>query len=151
MNYKAMNTFLSEENIRRHEEYLNNLRLKLSILEKSDPSAMRIGSQMKREESELIKEIKSHELFFDSFTQEQGAGHDRERYEIYCRCIERECGFLYIYYDRGIKTSFDMPRVEKCLCIDLFEHCYFLDYGFKKDKFLKNCISHLDLARLLDN
>ena len=151
MDFKALNTFLSEENIRRHEEYLNNLRLKLSILEKSDPSAMRIGSQMKREESELIKEIKSHELFFDSFTQEQRAGHDRERYEIYCRSLEREYGFLYIYYDRGIKTGFDMPRVEKCLCIDLFEHCYFLDYGFKKDKFLKNCISHLDLARLLDN
>lgn len=151
MDFKALNSFLSEENIRRHEEYLNNLRLKLSILEKSDPSVIRAGSQMKREESELIKEIKSHELFFDSFTQEQGAGHDRERYEIYCRCIERECGFLYIYYDRGIKKGFDMPRVEKCLCIDLFEHCYFLDYGFKKDKFLKNCISHLDLARLLDN
>ena len=150
MDFKALNSFLSEENIRRHEEYLNNLRLKLSILEKSDPSAMRIGSQMKREESELIREIKSHELFFDSFTREQRAGHDRVRYEIYCRSLEREYGFLYIYYDRGIKTSFDMPRVGKCLCIDLFEHCYFLDYGFRKDKFLKNCISHLDLARLLD-
>ena len=151
MNFKALNSFLSEENIRRHEEYLNNLRLKLSILEKSDPSAMRIGSQMKREESELIKEIKSHELFFDSFTQEQRAGHDRERYEIYCKSLERDCGFLYIYYDRGIKTGFDMPWADKYLCIDLWEHCYFLDYGFKKDKFLKNCISHLDLARLLDN
>lgn len=151
MNYKALNMFLSEENIRRHEEYLNTLRLRLSILEKSDPSVIRAGSQMKREESNLIKEIKSHEFFFDSFTQEQRAGHDRERYEIYCRSMEHEYGFLYIYYDRGIKTGFDMPRVEKCLCIDLFEHCYFLDYGFKKDKFLKNCISHLDLARLLDN
>ena len=151
MNYKALNTFLSEENIRRHQEYLNTLRLRLSILEKSDPSVIRVCSQMKREESNLIKEIKSHELFFDSFTQEQRAGHDRERYEIYCRAMEREWGFLYIYHDRGIKTGFDMPRGEKCLCIDLFEHCYFLDYGFKKDKFLKNCISHLDLARLLDN
>jgi hypothetical protein len=68
MNNGAMNMFLSEENVSRHEEYLNNLRLRLSILEKSDPSVMRIGSQIKREESELIKKIKSHELFFDSFS-----------------------------------------------------------------------------------
>ena len=151
MNFKALNSFLSEENIRRHEEYLNNLKLKLSIIKKSDPSVMRIGSQIKREENDIVKEIRAHELFFDSFCQEQRAGHDRERYEIYCRSLEREYGFIYIYNDRGIKTRFDLPSVEKCLCIDLYEHCYFLDYGFKKDKFLKNCIGYLDLSRLLDN
>ena len=150
MNYQAINMFLSEENIRRHEAYLNNLRLRLSILEKSDPSVMRIGSQIKREEAELVRQIRSHEMFFDSFSAETRAGNDSERYEIYCKCMEREYGFLYIYYDRGIKTRFDMPSVEKCLSIDFYEHCYFLDYGFKKDRVLKNCISHLDLARLLD-
>ena len=150
MNFKALNTFLSEENIRRHEEYLNSLRLKLSILEKSDPTVMRIGSQIRREVAELALEIKSHEKFFDSFCLDQRTGHEQIKYEIYCQAMRREYGFLYIYYDRGIKLSFDMPRAEKCLCIDLYEHCYFLDYGFKKDKFLKNCISHLDLARLLD-
>ena len=93
MNYKALNTFLSEENIRRHEEYLNTLRLRLSILEKSDPSVIRAGSQMKREESNLIKEIKSHELFFDSFTQEQRAGHDRERLTVYLMYIDHQDDF----------------------------------------------------------
>ena len=37
MNFKAMNMFLSEENIKRHLEHLRTMKLKYSILEKSLP------------------------------------------------------------------------------------------------------------------
>ena len=158
MSDQAMRMFLSEENIKRHKEFVNSLRLKRSILEKSDSKAMRIDGRLKREAEYLDWQIKSHELFLGSFSSavKRSAKGESIRYKLYLECMDHENGFLYIYFDRGLRTksvadNWSIPNKEKCLCLDLYEHCYFLDYGFKKDKFLKNMLPYLDIERLLDN
>ena len=76
MNFKALNLFLSEDNIRRHIEHNNSVKLKLSILEKSVPKIigcsiceikqMKLDKDIKEEAARLIGYIRSHDLFFDS-------------------------------------------------------------------------------------
>ena len=81
MNIKAMSFFLSEDNIKEHLEHLRYLRMNYSILLKSIPeiqgkdigSLLRTAIERKaREEAiELLWKIKSHELFFNSFSENQ--------------------------------------------------------------------------------
>ncbi|MBO7196943.1 MAG: hypothetical protein J6V80_06450, partial [Clostridia bacterium] len=63
MNFKAMNQFLSEENIKRHLEHLREYKLKLSILVKSIPElkglsfAEILKSDIKREVKNEASEL----------------------------------------------------------------------------------------------
>jgi superoxide dismutase len=135
----------------------------MSILEKSDSKMMRIDGQMKSEVMNLLWHIKSHELFFSSFTinrkgdQKNRQLCDRIRYDVYCEAMAHDYGYLYVFNDRGLKIKFsDNSRncydiKDEWLCIDLYEHCYILDYGYKKDRFLKNALAYFDIERLLDN
>ena len=78
MNIKALTLFLTEENLREHFDYLRMMRLKYSVLVKSVPSLEGKGissvikssfdPEIKTEAVNLLWQIKSHELFFDSFT-----------------------------------------------------------------------------------
>ena len=164
MNFEALRMFLSEENIRRHEEYLKTLKLKLSILEKSDERIkgrgidclrrMALDRYLKAEAISLIKKIRSHECFFDSFETNTGraAGAEKLLYDVYAFANNEETGFIYIYKDsRGVKLTKEFVDKPEMLCLDLYEHCYFLDYGFQREKFLRNAIGYLDVARVLDN
>lgn len=167
MNFQALNMFLSEENIKRHIEHFKTLKHKLSILEKSDDriisatidniKKMRIDRELRREIVELKVMVHSHECFFNSFALRQRISPgDRLRaekilHEIYLRGKEMNGGFIYLFNDKGIiRISDDYRDVNPMLCIDLYEHCYFLDYGFIKERFLKNALPYLDLGRLLD-
>jgi hypothetical protein len=173
MNLDALNRFLSKENIRRHEEYLNTSRLKMSILCKSDDrlqgktplqiNKMKIDSEIKKDYCRLYWCIRSHEAFFNSFRLDAGINpKDRPRaekllYDIYTLGMKAEYGFIYVYRDRSeVRISISSNKnfldfQKNPLCIDMYEHSYLLDYGFKKDRYLKNALYYLDVGRVLDN
>ena len=174
MDLKAMNMFLSEDNIKRHLEHLRNYRLKLSILEKSLPELkgkamseiIRTGfSRDIREEAlRLIWYIKSHECFFDSFTESPKrsdrlakAYSSREKfvYDLYLEAKDRDFGFLYVYLDREMPKILFMSdwdrsfmKIKPLLALDLYEHTYFTDYGFAKDRFIRSALMYLDTGKL---
>ena len=174
MNIKAMNLFLSEENIKRHLEYLRNIRLKLSILEKSIPelkgknmgeiNRLNLSREVREEALQLIWKIKSHECFFNSFSETVGKSEllkntyssvEKFLYELFLEAMKQEDGFLYVYADRGVVKRKFMREFEKSflkidpmLALDLYEHTYLLDYGFAKDKFIRSALMYFDLSRL---
>ncbi len=175
MNTEAINTFLSEDNIKRHLEYMHTLSLRLSIIEKSFPelkgktisdvSRMRLEKDVRGEFIYLRWLINAHELFFDSYSlspkKSESVKRDfgsRERfiYEIYTEIKSKENGFAFIYLDRG-RVRFDFctvgsnafVRYTPTLAIDLYEHTYFSDYGFNKDRFLRAALTYLDTGRLI--
>ena len=175
MNLTAMNAFLSETNIKKHLEYLKNLRLKYSILIKSIPELcekeiyelprLNIDRQAKQEAISLLWEIKSHELFFNSFIGDnlehrerlyRKTSIDRLIYDIFSFAKDKCNCFIYCYNDERkclkLKHSnvYDgaFIKYNPVLCIDLYEHCYFNDYGFKKESYLRSMLSWLDIYKL---
>ncbi len=175
MNLKAMNMFLSEDNIKRHLEYLRNLRLRFSVLEKSLPeikgkdmvgiTKLGIGRKIKDEALELLWLIRSHELFFNSFSMTQGwrdevrknnSSREKFVYDLLMEAREKDHGFLYAYSDRQNKIvtvyadKYDgaFVKYQPSICLDLCEHTYFNDYGFKKEKFLTNALGYFDTGKL---
>ena len=170
-----MRSFLTEENIKKHQEYLRNLRLKYSVLEKSEPKLqaaepadiirLPIKQDIKREAIVLMSEIISHEVYFTSFSKMRTASpHIRKKfgaessflYELYKMAKEHRCGFLYIYADKygGISPIIDKTgeilhiKRKPLLAVDLFEHAYFSDYGFLREKYIENALAHLDLTKI---
>lgn len=174
MNFKAMNMFLSEDNIKRHLAYFRNYKLKLSIMEKSIPelrgrtmseiARMPFDRETREEALKLHFAIKAHECFFNSFTETTARSEtvfktypsmERFAYELYLEAMENGCGFLFVYLDRGQPKTLFMNRydrafmrIEPRLAIDLFEHTYFPDYGFEKERFVRAAIMYLNMARL---
>ena len=175
MNNKALNFFLSEDNIKEHLEHLRYLRLKYSVLIKSfrelegmglsEILKMSLNKNIKEEAIELLWQIKSHELFFYSFVEnplstdkirKENVSKERFLYDIMTYAQDKDYGFLYVYKDKqnNIVNLFTdhydgaFAKYQPILCIDLYEHTYFLDYRFKKDKFLRNALAYFDLGRL---
>ena len=175
MNFKAMNLFLSEENIKRHLEYLRTLRLKYSILEKGVPeikgkgikdiTMSSLNRKIKDEAMSLLWQIKTHEVFFNSFSEspiwpdsmkKQFSSREKFLYDLMIKATDGEYGYLYIFSDnqkriRSLFTNrFDgaFLQYQPLLCIDLYEHSYFCDYGFAKDKFIKGALAYLDTGKL---
>ncbi len=174
MNVEPMRSFLSEANIKRHLEHLRQTKLRYSIMEKSLPQLcgkticelvrLNIDRDAKDEAISLLFYIKAHECFFDSFADRQGiAGEQggypaREKflYDLYSEAIKRDHCFLFIFRDRhgSYKWTFSdgddgaFIRYEPLLAIDLYEHSYFLDYGFEKKMYLRNALAYLRLSAL---
>ncbi len=167
-----MQSFLSEEEILRHKEYLKNLNLKFSILEKSIRGAENqaeviraLSGEERRKAEELFSRIKLHELFFSSFSDNTTLKNER-----IARQYGSEASFLYALYKLGLKSRHGFLSVLKkgerifpvlsedyfylsglgkpVLAIDLYEHAYYRDYGFDKEKYLEGALRHLDLAKL---
>lgn len=181
MNLKAMNMFLSEDNIKRHLEHLRRLRLRYSIVEKSFPELkdknikeilrLNINKDLKDEVISLLRSIRAHEIYFDSFSELQKrselllrhySSKEKFLYDLFTEAKEGMCGFLFVYLDKyGIpRYSFStwddgaFLRYEPVLAVDMYEHAYFNDYGFEKEKYLRTSLEYLDLERLasaLDN
>ena len=172
MNFEAMNLFLSEGNIKRHLEHLREKRLCYSILEKSMPQLrdltmneiirLNIDREVKEEALSLLWYIKSHECFFDSFSENHPVGNisrlsaEKLLYEVYTEAMRRDHGFLFVSLDKqGIpRLTFSMGndgsfiKYEPILALDLYEHTYFFDYGFDKKRFLQNAIKYLNISSL---
>lgn len=165
MNQSAMRQFLSEENITRHKDYLNSMRGKLSIIEKSFNDKKNMDIKTRNEYNYLRKCISSHELFFNSFKLSSGkcanikkyfSSKERFIYDLMEISKNKESGFIYVYVDKrktpqiDYSTDFSDPysKFEPILAFDLYEHVYFADYGFKKADFLKNALVYLDLDAL---
>lgn len=175
MNFEAMNLFLSDSSIKRHLEHLRGERLRYSILEKSVPELkgcsmseivrLSINRDIKDEAISLLWYIKAHECFFNSFCYNQSMGDggmkhslskEKNIYEIYTEALSHDYGFLFVYPDRqgnprivfAEKSDGAFIKYEPYLAIDLYEHTYFLDYGFDKKQFLKNSLIYLDISSL---
>ncbi len=167
-------SFLSDEAVRLHKEYLQNLKLRYSVLTKSVPQLvgknikdvkwLKIKKEDKRQAEELLGNILAHELYFNSFSHEVrqsrcvSALFGSEAsflYEVYLDLKEQPSGFLLIYKESGaIKyVTSDEPwvyfiRIAPLLAVDLYEHAYFLDWGFDRDGYIKGALSRLDLSKL---
>ena len=171
-----MTRFLSEDSVARHREYARNLRLKYSILQKSEIVLnslnireipwQKISPDLSREAYALLAELTLHDLFFTSFTENRLAPLTAQ-----CRSYKSSAellnhlyklaytdtdgGFLVVYKSRG-KTVVgrifppyrELLSQTPVLAVDLYEHCYFSDYGFDRSRYLINAMSHLDLSRL---
>ena len=167
--------FVSEANKSIHKEYLRQLKLSLSIFEKSYPwirgkniKEIARGRLKSDERDELIRlkgEILAHEIYFSSFGQSTGAPSIRKEYgseasflyQLFCEAIKcRDGGFLLVYLDKrgtiNLYAGEDYYKIfdeyVPCLAIDLCEHAFFYDYLFEREKYIKSAISRLDLSKI---
>ncbi len=170
----GINKFISEDAIGLHKNYLENLKLEYSILEKSVPEIknMSISALKKarnlRYKDEIIRikvDLECHKLFFSSFGNEfQSSDVIKKAYGteasfIYDICNEAKqretCGFLIIGLVKGRIFKYAGQDLEDVfikatpiLAIDLYEHSYFLDYGFDKSAYLEKATKYLNLNKI---
>ena len=176
MRYDGMLGFLTEENLRLHLSYLEDLKLKYSILIKSCPQIggkniselykIRVKNDIRHEALALLSEIEAHELYFSSFSEkiteckairDYYSSEEAFKYEIFEAAINSKDSFLFVCLDvRGKpnivcgKESFDLFYTYKpVLAIDMCEHSYFYDYAFERDEYLRRSITHLNLSRVI--
>ncbi len=166
--------FLSERNIEMHREYLNTLMLKYSIFEKSYPALVgcdvseicKLGIKSSEREAaiRLYSEIVLHKLYFSSFSERnlfsmriknQYGSVASFLYQVREECKNADTGFLLVY-DGGKDISFDVATHYRKICwsknpilaLDLCEHAYFYDYGFDRERYVLEAISHFDLSKI---
>lgn len=166
--------FLSEHSVAEHKEYLNNLRLRYSILLKSEerlsgltPTGIRqrrdIPRELRREALEILCEIRLHETYFSSFgkcgahlsiLREHYGSESSFLYEALRASRDFGAGYMTFGCIRGVpifsveRTAIAAYNDNAVLCIDLYEHAYFRDFGHKREEYLKAALMHLDLTRL---
>ena len=172
----AILNFVNEASYKEHAEYLNNLKLKYSILKKSESRLSglelfeidrhrEIRREIRREALELLSEIKVHEIYFSSFGERGGkcpslkekyGSESSFLYEMLKKSVNFGDGFCYVYkvcgevYFNCAKSPCDIfCTCEPLVCIDLCEHAYFRDYGFKREEYLKRAFFYLNLSRIL--
>ena len=166
--------FLSERNYRIHQEYLENLRRNFSIFEKTYNSLINqdlkgiLKSSIPKYEKAAALDLKSeiivHEIYFSSFDESGEVCESVKKkygseasflYKLYDASINND-GFLVVYLNRYNEPDYYVGRSyksiilknEPLLALDLFEHSYFLDYGFDKKKYIQNALSSLSLSKL---
>ena len=173
-----MMRFVGENTARLHREHLNNIKLRYSILEKSEPrlggltvgaikTCRRVDSAIKSDAIALLSDISAHELYFSSYGMPGG------RCERLRKTYGSESAFLYsvlkgaLDFGEGycfiadcgkairsinVKSAREIylePKIVPKLCIDLYEHAYFGDYGFNREGYLSAALYSLDLSKLL--
>ncbi len=165
----------SDYNLILHKKYLEKLKLKYSILIKSEKGLDGVGlseiyrcslpRSIKDEAYPLLFEIALHEAFFSSFsdTMFESSKPVKEHYgteanfcnQVYKACMKYPCGFVYIGVSSGKPSIFysgvdfmKKSRAKPHLAIDISEHAYYGDYQFKKEEYLKVAIPRLHLSLL---
>ena len=166
--------FLSERNYRMHQEYLENLRCKFSIFEKTYSSLINkdlkgiVNADIPRNEKAISLDLKSeiivHEVYFSSFDESGEVCENVKKkygseasflYKLYESCMNND-GFLVVYLNRYKEPDYYVGREYKkiilknkpLLALDLFEHSYFFDYGFDKKRYVQSALSGLSLSKL---
>ena len=170
-----MRTFLTEENISIHRDYMKTLRHRHSIFEKSIPEIcgksifeiekIRLSSKDKREILPNFREFLAHQLYFNSFCEIQKSqpllkkyysSAEAFLYEIHLLAMSKDGGFIFVSIgERGMpqiqhSTMYERLKIAPILALDISEHAYFLDYRFDKEAYIRGAISHLNLS-LLDS
>jgi len=163
--------FISETSLKEHEEYLAMLKCKASVYKKSGIdvfSGAHINIRPSCTDAErkkivrLAEEIVFHDVYFSSFgktfapsfkVRESFGSENNFAYEITRFAEDLSDGFICIYTDKvgrvGFSHSSRLPKgVNLRLAIDLCEHAYFRDYGFKRERYLRAALEHLDFGRL---
>ncbi len=168
----GLNAFLSEGAIREHREHLCDLKLRASIYTKSGIDVKKIaenagaGVYISREEREKIKklyrDIKMHEIYFESFggsfvpcpkIKERFGSENNFAYLFEKLAREANGEFICLYSDRAERLGFcectSLPRdVRVHLALDLCEHAYFRDYGFKREDYIRAALAHFDFGKI---
>lgn len=166
--------FLSERSIEMHKDYYNTLMLRYKIFEKSYPELKdnglngiyrcKIPLSEKKEAARLYSDILMHKIYFSSFCERNATSHRLKEeygsvasflYILSEECMKCRCGFLLIYEERGKICLYCGDECERIimknnplLALDLYEHAYFPDYGFDREKYILNAISHFDLSKI---
>ena len=174
MEYSGIRNFLSEDSILLHLSYLKQLRASLSLMKKYYPELegktafdLASGSHRLRVPGEIASVAVNcllHDAYFSSFTDTPRPSRPIKKYyssenafcyEILSRAERAECGFVYALRDkrgevRIISDEFcKIPLTsETVLAIDISEHAYFSDYGFRREEYLRRALSYLNLAKL---
>lgn len=166
--------FLSARNLRMHTEYLENLRCRFSIFEKSynglaggdlkSIARSHIPHTEKKAAISIKSEIILHEVYFSSFFESGSVSQNVKKkygseasflYKLYDECLDKD-GFLIVFLNKSNEPEYYAGReycellmsVVPCLSIDLCEHAYFYDFGFDKKRYLQSALSALDLLKL---
>ncbi len=167
--------FVSQTTYELHREHLRQLRLQMSIFEKSYPEMVGKNCKeilklpIKRPEREaaaaLLADILAHELYFSSFSKTHAPSTAIRRafgseanfiYQL-TRAAENSLGFAFVLLDRygtpalSVHTepiSAFLSSGTPILAVDLCEHAYFYDYFFDKAAYLRAALSHLDLSKI---
>lgn len=159
--------FVSEDSLKLHLEYLNDLKLKYSVLEKQYPELSydvatvkraRIDKAVKERALDLICNIKSHECYFNSFCEAPRpykpikryfSSEDAFVYEIFLAARGGSHNFIYVCKNKSGKPFItDEYYEDPIFAIDTSEHAYFLDYGFSRDEYLRRALGYLKLEKL---
>ncbi len=167
--------FLTEENIAMHKEQLRLTELRYSIITDSIPilksvnikeiRRQKISNRDKLDAERLLGDVLAHRRFFSSFSPQGGKDHPYIRRffgslsslqnRMYELAMSQDIGFmaLSVYHDQlWVDYARDgaelFIRAEPILVIDLWEHAYFYDYGFDRERYLLRAITHLDFDKL---
>ncbi len=170
---EGIQSILSDECLQLHADYLSNLKLQYSIFEKSTPDICKkslkeiLNIKIDRKyKDEIIKkkaEITAHEIYFSSFGEKhQSSSEILKTYHslssflhmLYKKALEINHGFLFVYKYKGKIDVYVgdnyfkiLSNTNQILALDLCEHAYFYDYGFNKEKYIKNSLSRLNFNR----
>ena len=166
---------ISERAYELHKEHLNKLCLKYSILEKSEGALrgksisdiyrMRMDEGLQSEAITLISDIEAHRLYFSSFAGgickcerlKKYVSENSFLYNAYLECRRVKYGFCFImangkdvqyFVTNNACEAFINNRYKPVLALDLYEHSYFLDYGFEREAYVKKAMSYLNLTLL---
>ena len=174
MDTASLYGFLSPENIALHYEHFRNLKSKMSIYTKSLPEydlstynsvlKSRLNNGIKNEILPLILSIELHKSFFSSFSlcpcecpeiKRSYSSADAFLYDVLSASLPCVCSFVLVYLGKSSLPEYTMIKSgslpvlpEMYLAIDLFEHAYFLDYGFDRENYVRRALAHLDLKKL---
>lgn len=166
-------TFIHEDSLARHLDYVNKSRLRLSILRKSlpmldgksvyDMMGMHLDADVAEECIPLAADVELHEVYFSSFSQKRflSSPHIRSLFgseAAFLNMLYREAmglpyGFVSVGRNGKRVDVIACQRAEEhayrrriLLAVDVCEHAYFSDFGFAKDEYLKEALSYLDLC-----
>ncbi len=175
MRTEVMKTFLSEENLSAHLEFMREERLRYSVYEKSFPFLkgktlreilnLKISESIKNEFLPYIISYKSHELYFNSFCERQASCKELKRfytseaallYELSERAMNVNYGFVFVFRDRSgapmisrMDEKLSILRyMTPVLALDLSEHAYFTDYLYDKRGYINAMLAQVDLSEI---
>lgn len=172
MEERGLLCFLSEETVSAHKEYARSLCCaeeahRKGVAYDGRPLISLYRARRRADTAALYRcavESAAHALYFSSFTDYptvdgafcQRFGGVTAFFQRVMEAAEASVTFLFVGVDRrgelllssDIEPFLRQGRMPH-LCLDLFEHAYLFDYGFRRDAYLRAAIGHLDVGRLL--